>query len=458
MAQRILSISGLRGIIGDGLDPAYIVEFAAAVGMICKGGTVVVSRDGRATGTMLKQAVIAGLNATGCNVLDAGIATTPTCGVLVTHHRAQGGIQITASHNPVEWNGLKPFTAEGSVYDAGTGQTLLKILNEKSFAWKPHSSLGTTSILEDPHQPHIDRVLKLVDVDLIRKQNFKVVLDCTHGSGGIITPVLLQKLGCETTVIGGTPDGQFEHTPEPTKENLTSLTSEITRHNADVGFAQDPDADRLAVIDEKGTYIGEELTLALCVEHVLQREKGSIVVNGSTSRVNADLAQKHGVDFYRSHVGEANVTKKMKDVGALLGGEGNGGVIEPRVGYVRDSLVSIAYILEGLALQNSNQSNNQQNITLSNWVNTLPKYAITKDKVSFPTEKLGLAISALQDKFQDATPTTGDGLRMDWNDRWLQIRASNTEPIVRVISEAPDVNTSRKLCDDGIAVLKSIMP
>jgi len=442
--QRILSISGLRAIAGDGLDPDFLCQFAAAVGTRAQGGTVVLSRDGRASGTMVKHAVLSGLLATGCKVIDADIATTPTAGVLVTHYNAQGGIQITASHNPVPWNGLKPFNERGSVYNQAEGLELLSLLDSKKFAYVPHDQIGTVEQLADAAGPHIERVLKLVDAASIKQKRFKVVLDCNHGSGAVATPRLLEQLGCEVIVMGGVADGQFEHVPEPLAENLTSLCAKVREVGADVGFAQDPDADRLAIVDEKGEYIGEELTLALAVDHVLSTQKGPVVVNGSTSRVTADLAERHGCPFHRSHVGEANVTAKMLEVNALIGGEGNGGVIEPRVGYVRDSFVSMAYVLAGLTARNQ---------SLSTWVDSIPKYAIVKSKLTCPREAVPTACQALSRHYSTAVPTEGDGLRLDWDDRWVQVRASNTEPIVRVISEAPTSDDATALCEEARDVI-----
>lgn len=448
MTERILSISGLRGVIGNGLDPEYLTRFAAAVGTMCEGGTVVLSRDGRSTGEMIRQAVVAGLTATGCKVLDAGIATTPTCGVLVQHHKAAGGIQVTASHNPIQWNGLKPFSPLGSVFDRPTGERLLQLLDSGKFNYIGWDKLGTVEVLADPAGPHIERALRLVDVAAIRARKFKVVLDCNHGSGAVSTPRLLEQLGCEVTVLGGTADGRFEHIPEPLKENLTGLSEAVRRCGADAGFAQDPDADRLAIVDNQGRYIGEELTLALCADWVLSRTPGPFVVNGSTSRINADIAAKHGCTFHRSWVGEANVTAMMREKNAILGGEGNGGVIEPKVGFVRDSFVSMAYVLDGLA---------HGNRSLAEWSDSLPTYTIVKDKIECPRERVDAACAALQAAFGDATATSGDGLRLDWSDRWVQVRASNTEPIIRVISEAPDDGLAKGLCKQAVEIVRSVV-
>jgi phosphomannomutase len=442
---RILSISGLRGVIGDGLDPEYVTRFAAAFGTLCHGGDVVLSRDGRATGPLVQHAVLAGLLATGCRVLDAGIATTPTCGVLVHHHGAAGGLQITASHNPPEWNGLKPFSPAGSVFDAVLGQRLVDLMESGTLGYRPYDRIGSVETIADPAGPHIDRVLKLVDVDAVRKRRFKVVLDCNNGSGAVATPRLLEVLGCEAVVLGGIADGRFEHTPEPIKENLTGLCEAVRKHGADAGFAQDPDADRLAIVDNTGRYIGEELTLALAADFVLARRPGSFVVNGSTSRVNADIAARRGCAFHRSYVGEAHVVAKMRAEQAVLGGEGNGGVIEPRVGYVRDSFVSIAYVLAGLI---------ERSGTLAEWADSLPQYAIVKDKLTCPRDRVTAACAALRAGYPDTTPTEGDGLRLDWSDRWVQVRASNTEPILRVIAEAPDAAAASRLCGDAIGRIR----
>lgn len=444
MAERILSISGLRGIIGDGLDPEYVTRFAASLGTVAKGGTVVLSRDGRSTGEMLRHAVLSGLLATGCKVLDLGIASTPTCGVMVTALKAAGGLQLTASHNPIEWNGLKPFSPRGSVFDKTAGEQLLSVINGTP-RYRSWSELGTVETVVDPSSEHQRRVFKLVDVAAIKARKFKVVLDCNRGSGSLLGPQLLRDLGCEVIVMGGTADGQFEHPAEPLKENLTTLMDAVVKHGADVGFAQDPDADRLAIVDNTGRYIGEELTLALAVDHVLGRQKGSVVVNGSTSRVTADLAAKHGCQFHRSHVGEANVVAKMLEVGALIGGEGNGGVIEPQVGYVRDSFVSMAYVLDGLVVRRT---------PLAAWVDSLPRYTIVKDKLHCPRERVDQACAALRSAYGTATATEGDGLRLDWPDRWVQVRASNTEPIIRVIAEAPDDAKAKALCAEAVELAK----
>ena len=444
MTQRIVSISGLRGVIGDGLDPAYVANFAAALGVFAEGGSVVVTRDGRSSGPMIHHAVLSGLLAVGCRVIDAGIASTPTCGVLVTHLHAAAGLQITASHNPIPWNGLKPFSAGGSVLNETQGRRLLDTLNSEQLHYVDWDHLGSVESFENPAGPHLDRVLKLVDVANIRSRKFQVVLDCNHGAGAVAGPHFLERLGCDVHVLGGTPDGCFAHNPEPLAENLRELCAVVRERKADVGFAQDPDADRLAIVDNTGRYIGEELTLGLCADHVLASTPGPVVVNGSTSRVTADIAERYHCPFFRSYVGEAHVVAKMKQESAILGGEGNGGVIEPKVGYVRDSFMAMAYVLAGL-------SDHQR--TLAEWVESLPRYAIVKDKLTCPRERIDAACAALETAHPDASPHTGDGLRLDWDDRWVQVRASNTEPILRVIAEAPDAEQAAQLCAEAIVVV-----
>jgi phosphomannomutase len=420
------------------------------MGILAGRGTVVVGRDGRASGPMLKRAVLAGLESVGCRVVDAGITATPTCGFLVRHLNASAGVEITASHNPVEWNGLKPFSREGTVFDESHGKVLLELLNRDSVELSAWNALGRTEGRPDAGNAHLARVLEQVDVEAIRHRRLKVVLDCNHGSGSVLGPKLLESLGCDVTVIGGTPDGAFEHPAEPLKENLTGLCEAVRNRAADVGFAQDPDADRLAIVDNTGRYIGEELTLALCADYVLSRTPGPLVVNGSTSRVSADIAARHKCAFHRSAVGEANVVARMREVCAVLGGEGNGGVIEPRVGYVRDSLVGMAYVMAGLASGGTDSRR-----SLAEWVQSFPSYAIVKDKLTCPADRVDKACQALEIKYSDATPTRGDGLRLDWADRWVQVRASNTEPILRVIAEAPDESQAITLCKDAMSVVRA---
>ncbi|MEX0818614.1 MAG: phosphoglucosamine mutase, partial [Pirellulaceae bacterium] len=378
-------------------------------------------RDGRHTGRMLADAIRSGLCAVGRDVIDADVAATPTTGILVRQANAAGGIQISASHNPPAYNGIKLFGPEGRVLTADVGERVVARYRGGEVDWVEHDRIGFVQTCHDTTSRHLELVLANVDVERIRKQRFKVLLDSNHGAGSILGRQLLETLGCRITLLGGEPDGQFEHTPEPTAENLAGVRARIVEAEAAVGFCQDPDADRLAVIDETGRYIGEELTLVLCLDHVLSQTAGPVVINCATSRMSEDIANKYGVEFYRSAVGEANVCTMMQEKQAVFGGEGNGGPIDPRVGYVRDSFVGMALILDAMAASGK---------TVSGLADSLPHYDIHKTKITLDRERIPSALDAVEKHFADATASRLDGLRLDWPDRWLLIRASNTEPIV----------------------------
>lgn len=442
--QLIISVSGLRGIVGAGLDPLVAIRYAAAFVSGLAPGPIVVTRDGRGTGAMLAAAVHSAIAASGREVLDGDIAATPTTGVLVRQYRAAGGIQISASHNPPEYNGMKLFSADGRVISAGDGAAVLNRYQAGEFAWVPHHAVGRTTKIEAGIAEHRRLVVATVDAARIRSRRFRVLLDANHGAGSLLGRSLLQALGCEVTVVGETPDGRFSHPAEPTEENLADVRAQVTAAGADVGFCQDPDADRLAVIDETGRYVGEEYTLALCLDHILRQRQGPIVTNCSTSRMAQDLADRCGVPFFRSAVGEANVTGTMLAHGAIFGGEGNGGPIDPRVGYVRDSFVGMALILDALAAR-------QQR--LSQWVDELPKYAICKTKFATDPQRTAAVLDALAAHFGDAQADRLDGLRLDWPGKWLLVRASNTEPIVRAIAEAATWEEAEQLCAEAGRVI-----
>lgn len=428
MSEPIISVSGLRGVVGESLTPDVAVRYVAAFAATLPPGPVVVSRDGRTTGPMLADLVRGALAASGRNVLDAGIAATPTLGVLVRETEAAGGVQISASHNPPQYNGLKLFNRDGRVIPAAAGQPVLQRYRTAAPIWATFESVGQTQAIADTSKEHLARVLATVDAETIRRRRFRVLLDSNAGAGSVLGRKLLEALGCEVTILGGEPTGHFEHPPEPTAENLAGVRERVVAAAADIGFCQDPDADRLAVIDEQGRYIGEEYTLALCLGHVLRERPGPVVTNCATSRMAEDLANKYGVPFQRSAVGEANVVDNMLAVGAVFGGEGNGGPIDPRVGLVRDSFVGMALILAAMASRGKK---------VSELAGELPRYEIRKTTVRLAPDKLPAACDSLQKHFSDAQPDRLDGLRLDWADRWLIVRGSNTEPIVRIIAEAP---------------------
>jgi len=436
-SELIVSVSGIRGIIGRSLTSQDALKFASALGTYLNGGPVVVSRDGRPSGLMLRAAVVAGLMEAGCQVHDLGVAPTPTCGLAVRRLKAAGAVQITASHNPAEWNGLKLFGSDGAVLTAAVGEKVMKVFDAGGFRRVDWNGLGSLAECRDGEAWHRDRVLQLVDVSRIRARGLRTFLDANGGAGGPLGRSLLEALECRPVVQGGTADGHFEHTPEPIAENLTAVLPRVPEAGAAAGFVLDPDADRLALIDETGRYIGEELTLALAVAFRLGQERGPVVINMSTSRVVEDIARQHGVRCYRSAVGEANVAEKMRATGAVIGGEGNGGVIDPRVGYVRDPFIGMGLILNLLA---------ETGKTLSALAAELPAYTIVKDKYPVARERLPEIAAALEKRWPDARINRLDGLRLDWDNRWVHIRPSNTEPVVRVIAEAPQADEARSLC------------
>lgn len=445
MSQLIISVSGLRGIIGENLEPDVVQRYVRAYAAETPEGPVLLARDGRTTGPMLLAAAESALTGVGRDVLLADVAATPTVGVLVRTHQAAGALQISASHNPPQYNGIKLFGPDGRVLSAHLGEQVARRFHDGRLApWQNYQSIGHRIPLADTCSAHERLVLATVDVGRIRDRGYRVLLDANHGAGAVLGHRLLEQLGCHVTLIGGEPSGQFAHPPEPTAENLAGVRRLVVDHQADVGFCQDPDADRLAIIDEQGRYVGEEYTLALCLEQRLRHASGAVVTNCATSRMAQDLAHRHEVPFFRSAVGEANVADTMLAKQAVYGGEGNGGPIDPRVGLVRDSFVGMAQILDALA---------EQQLPLSSLVDRLPKYFIQKSKASLPADALRPACAALQAHFADAQADAQDGLRLDWADKWLLVRGSNTEPIVRIIAEAPSSDEAQRLCAEAAEIL-----
>ena len=437
----IVSVSGLRGIVGGSLTPEVAVRYVAAFAETLPPGPIAIGRDGRTSGPLLMAALTEHLRRVGRDVIDCGIAATPTVGIVVRQEGAAGGVQISASHNPAPYNGLKLFSAEGRVLPAAAGARVLERFQSLATADAMHPALGAVRAgsvrVVDGGPAHIALVAKTVDVEAIRRCRPRVWLDAGHGAGSRVARPLLEHLGCEVVIEGGEPDGHFEHTPEPTADNLAGMLPRIRLEHADIGFFQDPDADRLAIATAEGRYIGEEATLALTVEAVLAKTPGPIVVNCSTSGMAAIIAAKYGVPCHVSAVGEANVVDRMLAAGAILGGEGNGGVIDPRVVLVRDSFVAMALVLERMC---TTRAGDGGLASIDSLARALPQLVMKKTKVDLSPETRGPALVAALDRigraFPDAQASRLDGLRLDWSGGWLLVRASNTEPIVRIVAEA----------------------
>jgi phosphomannomutase len=442
--ELIVSVSGIRGIVGDSLTPEPAARFAAALGTYLHGGRVVVARDSRPSGEMLKHAVLAGLFSTGCQVEDIGIAPTPTVGIAVRQLGAAGAVQITASHNPSPWNGLKLFGPDGAVLPADQGKQVQAFYEQGGFVRAAWDRIGSVRVPPDVLDEHTRLVLDQVSAAAIASLRFRAFLDANGGAGGPLGARLLQELGCEVIQHNCEPNGVFVHEPEPTPAHLVDVAPWVRQTGAAVGFVLDPDADRLALIDEEGNCVSEELTLALAVKYRLRQQRGPVVVNMSTSRVIQDLAHQAGCEFFRSAVGEANVVERMRATKAVIGGEGNGGVIDPRVGWVRDPFIGMALILSLMA---------DEGKTLSKLVAELPPYAMLKTKFAVARDQLPAVLTALEAKWPGTTADRLDGLRLDGPDWWLHVRPSNTEPVVRVIAEAPTAERARQLCDEAAGLL-----
>lgn len=448
MSEPIISVSGLRGIIGESLTPEIAARYVLAFAAGLPEGEILVGRDSRPSGSMLGAAVHAALRSLGWKTIDLGIVPTPTVGVLVKSYSAVGAVQITASHNPPQYNGLKLFSAEGRVIPARLSQEVLERYRRDAARSDAACSLSgldsqraglhaETTNYHKVFTPHLQAILSIVDAPLIRRSRFRVLLDGNHGAGGPFGRLLLEELGCRITMLGEEPHGRFAHPPEPLAENLAEVCRAVAENDMDIGFCQDPDADRLAVIDGRGRYLGEEYTLALCAAHILAKRQGPIVANCATSRMSEDIARRHGVPFVRAPVGEANVVDAMLVCRAVFGGEGNGGPIDPHVVLVRDSFVGMALLLDYMATRR---------LPIDRLADELPKYDIVKRKRTFPQEKLSAAYDALEKRFPKARAERMDGLRLDWPNRWLLLRGSNTEPVVRIIAEAPLAAEAEKLC------------
>jgi len=445
----MISVSGIRGIFGTHLTPANLVNFTAAYGTWLGGGTVVVGRDSRVTGQICEDIVCATLQSTGCNVIKLGIVPTPTVAMGVLKHKAAGGIILTASHNPAQWNALKLLNSKSEFLDSDQGAAVLKIAESGNIAWKMYDQIG--SITEDPDSIswHIEETLKLpvINADIIKKAGFKVAVDAVNGAGSLALPQLLRKLGAEVHTIHCEPNGIFPHNPEPLPEHLTDICEFVKKTGSDLGVVTDPDGDRLALVDENGNLFGEEYTQAAAFDFILSKTPGDTATNLSSSRVCDDISAKYGKTCHRSAVGEINVVKKMEEKGAIIGGEGNGGVIYPALHPGRDALLGTAIMLQLLA---------ERKLKASEYRATLPDYEMSKQKIEL--DKLGVdadtLLSKVAETFRDRTPNTLDGVKIDFEEGWVHFRKSNTEPIVRVYSEAKTADEARNLADKVLDVIR----
>ena len=456
----IKSISGIRGTIGgavnENLTPVDAVKFASAYGTWLlntstkKHPVVVVGRDARISGAMIQQLVMNSLVGLGIHVIDLGLSTTPTVEIAVPMEQADGGIILTASHNPKQWNALKLLNEKGEFLNGTEGEKILKIAADDAYTFAEVDDLGTIKSNDTYIDRHIKAVLNLslVDSEKVKKAGFKVVVDAVNSTGGIAVPRLLKKMGVEVVELYCEPTGHFPHNPEPLKEHLTDLSERVVKENADLGLTVDPDVDRLAFISEDGEMFGEEYTLVACADYVLGKTKGNTVSNLSSSRALRDVTEKHGGKYQASAVGEVNVVIKMKETNAVIGGEGNGGIIYPDSHYGRDSLVGIALFLTHLA---------EKNMKVSELRASYPSYFIRKNKIQLtPDLNVDQILKEFHQRNKEEVVTTIDGVKVDYEDNWVHLRKSNTEPIIRIYTEAKTQEAADKLAASTIHTLKQI--
>ena len=445
MSKLMISVSGIRGIFGESLTPQNAMNFSAHFGMFSGKGKIIVGRDSRTTGPAMFHAVVSGLLSVGCDVVDLGIVSTPTVLLAVEESDAVGGLSITASHNPAQWNAMKLVGGNGMfLFPEQASNFIASLGNPVEYAsWE---NMGKLTTDDEGTKRHLKKVLEIpyLDIDAIKAKKFKVVVDCVNGAGGVMAPELLRQLGCDVIELNCEPTGHFAHVPEPLNKNLGQLEEWVKKHNADIGFATDPDVDRLSLVSEKGKCIGEELSLLLSEKFVLSKKKGDIVTNLSSSMASEDIASDFGVNVHRTKVGEINVGKKMMELKSPVGGEGNGGIICPEVHYTRDAPAGMALILGYLA---------EQNKPLSELAEEIPKYFFAKDKIKVEPTKLDGIMAKVPVIFADYKLDTTDGIKVLGDKFWIHIRKSGTEPIIRVYVESETAERSEELCRDAIEKL-----
>jgi phosphomannomutase len=432
MNSLIHSISGTRGIIGGNLHPSVALNIGIAFGTLIGKGPVIVGGDTRTSHAMLKSAIISGLTAVGTDVIDIGKVPTPTVQQMIKKYNAKGGIVVTASHNPVIWNGLKLMNDTGSFLTEPQFEEFNQVLNSTEAPLKAWDKIGNVTVVEDALEDHINLILAKIDPTSIQKAGLKVLIDPNNGAGCIADQILLDRLNVSHTILNRTPNGHFAHDPEPLKQNLSQIITELESGQFDIGFVQDADADRLVILDETGRFIGEDYSLAFCVDYILSEVKDTdkkVVVNLSTSGVIDWVAKKHGATLTQTKIGETNVTQGIKDLGAQVGGEGNGGIIYPAVGWGRDSLVGIVIALKHLA---------EKKQKVSQIVATYPQFVMLREKQSLEKrDDVAPFLLKVKTAFPTASFNTLDGVKATLSDGWVHVRPSNTEPIVRIFIEAP---------------------
>jgi len=457
----IKSISGIRGTIGgntgDNLTPVDVVKFSAAFGTWLqkhknkKDLTLVIGRDARISGAMVNSLVTATLQGLGIHVVDLGLSTTPTVEVMVPELKADGGIILTASHNPKQWNALKLLNEKGEFINGKDGAEVLEIAEKEDFVFAEVDHLGSYTTREDAFEIHIEKILALpmVDAKAIQEKKYKVAVDAVNSTGGIAIPLLLEKLGCEVVKLYCEPNGYFPHNPEPLKEHLTDICDLMKKEKADVGIVVDPDVDRLALIDENGEMFGEEYTLVAVADYLLRNKKGAAVSNLSSSRALRDVASSLGSIYFASAVGEVNVVTLMKETNAVIGGEGNGGIIYPDLHYGRDSLVGVALFLTHLAKTGK---------TVSELRASYPEYYMGKKKIELTPEiDVDALLIKIQEVYSSEQISTVDGVKIDFPNNWVHLRKSNTEPIIRIYTEAHSQKEADELGDQMIEKIKSLI-
>lgn len=431
-----IGVSGVRGIIGESLTPQLVTSFAAAFGTYSGAGPILIGTDTRPSRDMVKQAAISGLLSVGCTPVDLGIVPVPALQLHVRLAGAFGGICVTASHNPLEWNALKFFGPDGILLRPNQAAELTDLYHQGVYPRVGAADIAEVREDRSTIARHRAVILRSVDVERIRARKFRVAVDCCNGAGSRATPELLRALGCDVVELYTDPNSPFPHNPEPLKENLVDLGRCVRESGAEIGFAQDADADRLAVVNERGEAIGEEASVALAVRHVLRKRPGPVVVNVASSRMVDDIAAETGSPVYRSRVGEVNVVEMMFERGAEIGGEGNGGVIVREVNPCRDSFAGMALLLGALA---------EEGGTIGEMRARIPFYAIVREKVACPAREIAPAIRRFRDRYADVQQDYTDGVKVIWPDRWVHARGSNTEPILRVTAEAPTDDDARSL-------------